>query len=67
VAVTAYVAFEIDQTISSDWSYMADSFLMSPVALGGAINLSPLIFNRVPQNRGDVKKFRYAVAIGLFV
>lgn len=47
VAVTAYVAFDILQEISSDWSHIAEAFLMSTVALGGAINLMPLIFNKV--------------------
>jgi len=47
VAITGYVAFDIMQSISSDWTKIAESFLMSTVALGGAINLMPLIFNKV--------------------
>lgn len=46
VAITAYVAFELDQTIVNNFSKIADSFLMSTVALGGAVNLMPLIFNK---------------------
>lgn len=47
VAVTAYVAFDIMESIDSSWAHIAESFLMSTVALGGAINLMPLIFNKV--------------------
>ncbi len=47
VAVTAYVGLDIMESIDSDWSHIAESFLMSTVALGGAINLMPLVFNKV--------------------
>jgi len=67
VAITGYVAFDIMQSISSDWTKIAESFLMSTVALGGAINLMPLIFNKVPQTKNDVRKFRWAVSIGMCV
>jgi len=67
VAITAYVAFEIMETINSDWTHIAESFLMSTVALGGAINLMPLIFNKVPQRPRDIDKFRFSVTIGLCV
>jgi len=67
VAVTAYVAFDLMESIDSDWSHIAESFLMSTVALGGAINLMPLVFNKVPQRPKEVRKFRWAVCIGLCV
>jgi hypothetical protein len=47
VGVTAYVGLDIMESIDSDWSHIAESFLMSTVALGGAINLMPLVFNKV--------------------
>ena len=50
VAVTAYVGLDIMESIDSDWSHIAESFLMSTVALGGAINLMPLVFNKVRQS-----------------
>lgn len=67
VAVTAYVGLDIMESIDSDWSHIAESFLMSTVALGGAINLMPLVFNKVPQRTGEVRKFRWAVSVGLCV
>mmetsp|Transcript_29296 Transcript_29296/g.41246 ORF Transcript_29296/g.41246 Transcript_29296/m.41246 type:complete len:528 (-) Transcript_29296:60-1643(-) len=67
VGIVAYAAIDINEHISSDWKYFMDSFLMSTVALGGAVNLMPLIFNKVPQTPQDVKKYRAAVMSGLFV
>jgi len=67
VAVTAYIAFTLDQTIINDYSYLADSFLMSTVALGGAVNVMPLIFAKVKQTRNNVRKFRIALVSGLVV
>jgi amino acid permease len=67
VVITAYVAIDIHLDINNDWTHLAETFLMSTVALGGAINLMPLIYNKVPQTRLEVNKFRYAVMVGLMV
>ncbi len=64
VAVTAYISFRLDQVINNDYTYLVDSFLMSTVALGGAVNVMPLIFAKVPQTRANVKKFRLALTSG---
>jgi hypothetical protein len=46
---------------------MMESFLMSTVALGGAVNVMPLLFSRVPLEATEVKKFRMAIVSGLCV
>lgn len=66
VGIVAYAAIDINEHITSEWKAIMDSFLMSTVALGGAVNLMPLIFNKVPQTPQDVKKYRAAVMSGLF-
>lgn len=65
VAITGAVASRANQTYNDDWKYVADPFLVTTVALGGAINVLPVYFQRVSFNRSDVRKFRLAALAGL--
>ncbi|XP_051874580.1 uncharacterized protein si:ch211-51h4.2 [Pristis pectinata] len=65
VMVTFVVGSEIHQEISNDFSCIGTPFLMGTVALGGIVNVMPMLFSEISQNRSQVLWFRRAVTGGL--
>ena len=47
VIVTSIFAFNFPQTITDDWRFITKPFLMGTVALGGALNVVPLVYAKV--------------------
>ncbi|XP_023810231.1 uncharacterized protein LOC101158756 isoform X2 [Oryzias latipes] len=65
VAVTFVVGSEVGQQSSSDFSQMGKPFLMGTVALGGIVNVMPLLFSQISHDRMQILWFRRAVLGGL--
>ncbi|XP_047444336.1 uncharacterized protein si:ch211-51h4.2 [Mugil cephalus] len=65
VAVTFAVGSEVGLQSSSDFSQMGKPFLMGTVALGGIVNVMPLLFSQISHNRTQILWFRRAVLAGL--
>jgi len=55
----------VDHPISSDWRYTGQSFLIGTVALGGAVNILPVVFAKVRMRRADMIKFLGSILAGL--
>ncbi|KAI3368433.1 hypothetical protein L3Q82_025446, partial [Scortum barcoo] len=54
VAVTFAVGSEVGLQSSSDFSQMGKPFLMGTVALGGIVNVMPLLFSQISHNKTQV-------------
>ncbi|XP_029355989.1 uncharacterized protein LOC115042098 [Echeneis naucrates] len=65
VAVTFAVGSEVGLQSSSDFSQMGKPFLMGTVALGGIVNVMPMLFSQISHNRTQILWFRRAVLGGL--
>ncbi|XP_071343425.1 uncharacterized protein [Trachinotus anak] len=65
VAVTFAVGSEVGLQSSNDFSQMGKPFLMGTVALGGIVNVMPLLFSQISHNRTQILWFRRAVLGGL--
>ncbi|XP_036969595.1 uncharacterized protein si:ch211-51h4.2 isoform X2 [Acanthopagrus latus] len=65
VAVTFAVGSEVGLQSSSDFRQMGKPFLMGTVALGGIVNVMPLLFSQISHNRTQILWFRRAVLGGL--
>ncbi|XP_069753049.1 uncharacterized protein [Narcine bancroftii] len=65
VIVIFVVGSEIHQEINNDFSCIGRPFLMGTVALGGVVNVMPMLFSEISQNRSQVLWFRRAVTGGL--
>jgi len=65
VFVTGIVADHVDQKSTNNWIYTGKSFLIGTVALGGATNVIPVIFAKIPFNKQAVMKLMIAATLGL--
>ncbi|XP_007554708.2 uncharacterized protein LOC103139814 isoform X2 [Poecilia formosa] len=65
VVVTFAVGSEVGLQSSSDFSQMGKPFLMGTVALGGIVNVMPLLFSQISHNKTQILWFRRAVLGGL--
>ncbi|XP_030288072.1 uncharacterized protein LOC115590789 isoform X2 [Sparus aurata] len=65
VAVTFAVGSEVGLQSSSDFRQMGKPFLMGTVALGGIVNVMPLLFSQISHNKTQILWFRRAVLGGL--
>ncbi|XP_034438052.1 uncharacterized protein si:ch211-51h4.2 [Hippoglossus hippoglossus] len=65
VAVTFAVGSEVGLQSSNDFSQMGKPFLMGTVALGGIVNVMPLLFSQISHNKTQILWFRRAVLGGL--
>ncbi|XP_030228807.1 uncharacterized protein si:ch211-51h4.2 [Gadus morhua] len=65
VAVTFVVGSEVGLQSSADFSQMGKPFLMGTVALGGIVNVMPMLFSQISHNKNQILWFRRAVLAGL--
>jgi len=65
VVVTLLVGLKIQNHVSNDYSAMGDSFLMSTIALGGLMNVMPMMFAKLKQTREEIIGFNLALFLGL--
>ncbi|KAM7388768.1 hypothetical protein PAMP_024918 [Pampus punctatissimus] len=57
VAVTFAVGSEVGLQSSSDFSQMGKPFLMGTVALGGIVNVMPLLFSQISHNKTQATSY----------
>lgn len=62
MGVVGLVASNVNLTPVDDFGASLEPFLLGTVALGGVVNIMPVIFSRVPFNATGIKRFRGAVA-----
>lgn len=68
VAVVGYIGVERTRVESTeDWTAAGAPFLMGTIALGGVVNVMPVLFEVVPQTRRAMQQFRSAVIAGVVV
>jgi hypothetical protein len=60
------VAAEVNLPIADDWRYVGRPFLIGTVAMGGAVNILPVVFGKVKFRRRDMIIFTCVVIGGLF-
>ncbi|CAF3353316.1 unnamed protein product [Rotaria socialis] len=65
VVVTLLVGLKINNPVKNDYTAMGDSFLMSTIALGGLMNVMPLMFSKLKQTREEIIGFNVALFLGL--
>ncbi|XP_034149686.1 uncharacterized protein si:ch211-51h4.2 isoform X2 [Esox lucius] len=65
VAVTFAVGSEVQQATTNDFSQIGKPFLMGTVALGGIVNVMPLLFSEISQNKTQIMWFRRVILGGL--
>ncbi|XP_062306742.1 uncharacterized protein si:ch211-51h4.2 [Osmerus eperlanus] len=65
VAVTFAVGSEVHLKSTNDFRQIGKPFLMGTVALGGIVNVMPLLFSQISHNRTQIMWFRRAVLGGL--
>ena len=47
VGIVSYLGIKIDEPSTDNWRYIGKPFLIGTVALGGAINVMPVIYSKV--------------------
>ncbi|UJR25547.1 hypothetical protein I4U23_006892 [Adineta vaga] len=65
VAVTLLVGLKIQNPVKNDYSAIGDSFLMSTIALGGLMNVMPMMFAKLKQTRDEIIGFNVSIFLGL--
>lgn len=66
VFVTSRVAEEVDHPVVDSWRYIGRPFLIGTVAMGGAVNILPVVFAKVRFRRREVIIFTWVVIGALF-
>lgn len=66
VIVTFYVGASIHREIIDDYSYFGAPFLMGTVALGGVVNVMPMMYSKISPLKNQIQNFRLSVILGLF-
>jgi amino acid permease len=67
VLMTAIVGMQVQNETTDRWLYTGRSFLIGTVALGGAINVLPVVFAKLRWQRRTMINFMRACVAGLFV
>ncbi|CAF2490501.1 unnamed protein product [Rotaria sp. Silwood2] len=65
VVVTLLVGLKVQTPVTNDYKAIGDSFLMSTIALGGLMNVMPLMFSKLKQTRDEIIGFNVALFLGL--
>ncbi|XP_078612442.1 uncharacterized protein LOC144882500 isoform X1 [Branchiostoma floridae x Branchiostoma japonicum] len=65
VVVTFFVGAEVSLAIKDDFHYIGAPFLMGTVALGGVVNVMPMLYHKISPVTTQVKHFRGAVVAGI--
>lgn len=65
VIVTFYVGASINRDITNDYTYIGAPFLMGTVALGGVVNVMPLMYSKISPIKEQIQYFRWAVVMGM--
>ena len=60
VFITAFLATKTKEHPSSSWGSLGEPYLLSTVALGGGVNLFPVIYAKVKPNARDLGRMKLA-------
>ncbi|KAL4219961.1 hypothetical protein ACF0H5_020372 [Mactra antiquata] len=66
VIVTFYVGASIHRDIINDYTYFGAPFLMGTVALGGVVNVMPMLYSKISPLKNQIQNFRLSIILGLF-
>lgn len=64
VLITIIVGNEADHSSTNDWLFIGKPLLISTVALGGAVNLLPVCFEKVSFTKNHMRNFVTAIILG---
>eukprot|EP01135_Chromosphaera_perkinsii_P000491 Nk52_evm45s96 gene=Nk52_evmTU45s96 len=64
VVITAYVGSTVRVASQSDWTHIGDPYLLGTVALGGVVNVMPMVYAHVPQQEHEIRIFRRGILFG---
>lgn len=67
IGVVGIVAGRVDVQPSSDWAALLEPFLIGTVALGGVVNILPVIYEKLPPTPEAISLFRWGVTTGVLV
>eukprot|EP01147_Barroeca_monosierra_P008594 gene8594-7772_t len=67
VVVVGYIGSEAAITPSSSWAYMGSPFLIGTIALGGVVNVMPVLYEQIPKTKTAILHFRTSVTAGVVV
>ena len=65
VVITFLVGAKVDNQYKDDWGATGEPFLMGTVAIGGIINILPILFMRIKPRADQIRKLNLAVILGL--
>ena len=65
VGIVGYVAGQVNEPTSDDWTQIGEPFLLGTLSLGGAVNTIPVVFSRVPFTRRSIRAVRAAISAGV--
>lgn len=66
VFVTSRVADEVNHPATDSWRYIGRPFLIGTVAMGGAVNILPVVFAKIRFRRREVVIFTWVIIAALF-
>ena len=67
IGVVGVVAKQVDVQQNNDWSALLEPFLIGTVALGGVVNILPVIYEKLPPTANSIYVFRIGVTVGVIV
>jgi len=65
VVITFLVGARVDNQYENEWGAIGEPFLMGTVAIGGIINILPILFMRIRPKADQIRKLNAAVILGL--
>eukprot|EP00730_Choanoeca_flexa_P013060 TRINITY_DN4928_c0_g1_i2.p1 TRINITY_DN4928_c0_g1~~TRINITY_DN4928_c0_g1_i2.p1 ORF type:complete len:552 (+),score=117.62 TRINITY_DN4928_c0_g1_i2:2-1657(+) len=65
VGVVGYVGSKTSTSPTADWSATGAPFLIGTLALGGVVNVMPVLYGSVPATKRAHQQFRWSVAAGV--
>ncbi|EGD77086.1 hypothetical protein PTSG_07425 [Salpingoeca rosetta] len=67
VGVVGYIGSKADIDPSTSWPAMGSPFLIGTIALGGVVNVMPVLYERIPKSSTAIRQFRSSVTAGVAV
>ncbi|EDQ87181.1 uncharacterized protein MONBRDRAFT_27639 [Monosiga brevicollis MX1] len=65
VAVVGYVGSQTSTAPTADWAATGTPFLIGTLALGGVVNVMPVLYDGIPKSRLALNQFQWSVAAGV--
>eukprot|EP01138_Halocafeteria_seosinensis_P005393 gb/GECG01005513.1/.p1 GENE.gb/GECG01005513.1/~~gb/GECG01005513.1/.p1 ORF type:complete len:1012 (+),score=102.88 gb/GECG01005513.1/:1-3036(+) len=65
IGIVGFVSLQVNISPWNKWSKIMEPFLLGTVALGGVVNILPVVYSNVPLRKSSISKFRFAVSAGV--